>query len=98
MRNLSMVVCLLILTGHSLVAAAWQNIGPSPPAIEAPVAVDAASGTIYIGTFGGGVLKSCDHGRTFSAANEGLSSLAFAITSMAIDPANHDVVVIGSGD
>lgn len=29
-------------------ALGWQSIGPSPPAVEAPVAVDPASGTIYI--------------------------------------------------
>jgi photosystem II stability/assembly factor-like uncharacterized protein len=78
-----------------MAAAAWRNIGPSPPAIEAPIAVDPASGTIYIGTFGGGVLKSTDGGETFAAANTGLGSLA--ITSMAMDPTNPDKVVVGTG-
>ena len=71
-------------THSAMAAVAWRNIGPSPPAIEAPIAVDPASGTVYIGTFGGGVLKSTDGGESFAAANTGLGSLA--ITSMAMDP------------
>jgi photosystem II stability/assembly factor-like uncharacterized protein len=75
--------------------AAWRNIGPSPPAIEGPVAVDTASGTIYIGTFGGGVLKSVDNGQTFAAANTGLGSLA--LTSLAMDPTDPNNLLAGTG-
>jgi photosystem II stability/assembly factor-like uncharacterized protein len=85
----------LVMSASSAVAAAWRNIGPSPPAIEGPVAVDAVSGTIYIGTFGGGVLKSVDDGATFTAANTGLGSLA--LTSLAMDPANPNNLLAGTG-
>jgi len=61
------------------------------------VAVDPGSGTIYIGTFGGGVLKSSDGGATFAAVNNGLTSAAQAVTSIAMDPSNPDVVVAVSG-
>lgn len=43
--------------------AARQSIGPAPPAINVPVVADPAPHTIYIGSFGGGVLKSTDGGR-----------------------------------
>jgi photosystem II stability/assembly factor-like uncharacterized protein len=85
----------LMISAGTAAASAWTNIGPSPPAIEGPVAVDPASGTIYIGTFGGGVLKSVDRGATFAAANTGLGSLA--LTSIAMDPANPDTVLAGTG-
>ena len=49
----------------------WTSVGPSPPAIPAAIASHAASHTIYIGSIGGGVLKSTNGGATFNA----LSSL-----------------------
>ena len=45
--------------------AQWQAIGPAPPGIEASIAVDRASDTVYIGSLGGGVFKSIDGGQTF---------------------------------
>lgn len=78
---------------HAL-GAAWNSVGPNPPAVEAPIAVDVASGTVYIGSFGGGVLKSTDSGQSYGWVNHGLGSLA--ITSMAMDPANPNNVVVGT--
>src|ERR1039458_10010869 len=49
----------------------WTSVGPSPPAIPAAIASHAVSHTIYIGSIGGGVLKSTNGGATFNA----LSSL-----------------------
>ena len=94
---LILAVPLITLSSKTAIAAdpAWMNIGPSPPALEAPIAVDPYSRTIYMGTFGGGVLKSTDGGETFAAANNGLRSLA--ITSMAMDPTNPNNVVAGTG-
>jgi hypothetical protein len=89
------VALALVISASTAAASAWTNIGPSPPAIEGPVAVDPASGTIYIGTFGGGVLKSVDRGVTLAAANTGLGSLA--LTSIAMDPTNPDTVLAGTG-
>ena len=51
---------------------AWTNVGPKVPAIEGPVAADPASGRIYIGTFGGGVLKSTDGGATWAKSDAGI--------------------------
>jgi photosystem II stability/assembly factor-like uncharacterized protein len=68
----------------------WRSVGPSPPAIEAAIVSDAASHTIYIGSNGGGVLKSSDDGASFVAVNNGLEEKTIA--AMAIDPKNPDVV------
>ena len=66
--------------------AAWQSIGPAPPAVSVPVVADPASHTIYIGSSGGGVLKSTNGGATFQYVNGGL--LAHGIGGMAVVP-NH---------
>lgn len=76
----------------------WVNVGPKVPAIEAPVSAHADTGTIYIGTFGGGVLKSTDGGATFAPVNAGLAGNALSVTSLAMDPTNPDVLVITSAD
>ena len=46
--------------------AAWRQVGPGPGAVEAAIAVDAPSGTIYIASLGGGILKSTDGGTASS--------------------------------
>ena len=58
----------------------WQSIGPAPPTIGA-IAADAKSHTIYVGSVGGGVIKSTDGGVTFRAVNNGLAGLT--ITGLA---------------
>src|ERR1035437_8596233 len=70
----------------------WTSVGPSPPAIPAAIASHAASHTIYIGSIGGGVLKSTNGGATFNA----LSSLPTSeVMSMVMDPGNPHIVYAG---
>src|ERR1700722_2558500 len=69
---------------------AWRAIGPAPPAVEASIVSDPASRTVYLGSNGGGILKSTDGGASFVAVNEGLDSLS--ITAMAMVP-NHPNLV-----
>lgn len=98
MKNFSILTLVVIAVSLATAAAdtqAWVNLGPSPPAIEGPVAADPVSRTIYIGTFGGGILKSTDHGQTFLPANTGLPSLD--ITSIAMNPRNANHLVAGTG-
>ena len=64
-------------------SGAWRSVGPQPPAIEASIALDAATHTVYIASLGGGILKSTDGGQTFTAANQGLDSLVVASLAMA---------------
>jgi len=70
----------------------WTSVGPSPPAIPAAIASHPASHTIYIGSIGGGVLKSTNGGATFNA----LSSLPTSeVMSMVMDPGNPNIVYAG---
>ena len=73
---------------------AWQNIGPHPAAVEAIVVDPGGSGTIYMATVAGGVLKSADAGNTWSAVNNGLTDLA--MIGLAMDAAGPQTVYTGN--
>ena len=76
-------------------SGAWTNIGPSPAAVQA-IAVDPrGTGTIFMGTLGGGVRKSVDGGITWSAANTGLTGLE--VGTLAIDASGPQTVYAGVG-
>jgi hypothetical protein len=72
----------------------WRAVGPAPPAIEATIAANGLSHTIYIGSLGGGILKSTDGGVRFAASNNGLDSLV--VTSLAMAPNNPNLVYAGT--
>lgn len=83
-----------LVAGKFRTAGAWRSVGPAPPAIEAAIAVDPATRSVYIASLGGGILKSKDGGQTFAPANQGLDSLIVASLAMAqIDP---DVIYAGT--
>ena len=86
----------LMLAGSSTAVAAndWRSIGPAPPAVEAAIVADPASQTIYVGSLGGGVLKSTDNGASFIAVNHGLDALT--ITAMAMVPHNPNIVYVST--
>jgi photosystem II stability/assembly factor-like uncharacterized protein len=82
-----------VLNRSSNYGGEWRSIGPAPPAIPAAIAADAWSHTIYIGSIGGGVLKSTDGGATFRALNS--EFLGSIVLSMVMDPNNPNVVYAG---
>jgi len=84
-----------LVQGEPRTAGAWRSVGPAPPAIEASIAVDAATRTVYIASLGGGILKSRDGGQTFAPANQGLDSLVVASLAMAHNDPN--LVYAGTG-
>ena len=92
---LAAVVGLAAETNVPLKPAAWRQVGPGPGAIEAAIAVDAPSGTIYIASLGGGVLKSTNGGASFVPVNNGLDDLVVA--TMAMAPGDPNVVYAGTG-
>jgi len=74
-------------------SGAWTNVGPSPAAVQA-IAVDPrGTGTIFMGTLGGGVRKSIDAGLTWSAANTGLTDLE--VMTLAMDASGPQTVYAG---
>jgi photosystem II stability/assembly factor-like uncharacterized protein len=75
---------------------AWHSVGPAPPAVEAAVASDPGSHTIYVGTLGGGVYKSTNDGATFAPVNNDLGD-DFPVLAMVMDPHNPDVVYVAGG-
>src|ERR1700731_1485306 len=84
-----------LVSGKPSTAGAWRSVGPAPPAIEASIALDAATRTVYIASLGGGILKSRDGGQTFASANQGLDSLVVASLAMAHNDPN--LVYAGTG-
>jgi photosystem II stability/assembly factor-like uncharacterized protein len=73
---------------------AWNNIGPSPAAVEA-IAVDPqGSGTMFMGSIAGGVRKSVDSGITWSAVNSGLTNSI--VLALAIDASGPKTVYAGT--
>jgi photosystem II stability/assembly factor-like uncharacterized protein len=82
---------------ESRTVGAWRSVGPAPPAIEASIAVDAATHTVYIASLGGGILKSRDGGQTFAPANQGLGSLVVASLAMAQNDPNMAYAGTGAG-
>src|ERR1700691_1677678 len=82
-------------SGNSRTTGAWRSVGPAPPAIEASIAIDDATRTVYIASLGGGILKSEDGGQTFTAANQGLDSLVVASLAMAKN--NPNLIYAGTG-
>jgi photosystem II stability/assembly factor-like uncharacterized protein len=81
--------------GSFRTAGAWRPVGPAPPAIEASIAIDSATRTVFIASLGGGILKSKDGGQTFAPANQGLDSLVVASLAMAQNDPN--LIYAGTG-
>jgi photosystem II stability/assembly factor-like uncharacterized protein len=81
--------------GSFRTAGAWKSVGPAPPTVEASIAVDTATRTVYIASVGGGILKSKDGGQTFAAANQGLDSPVVASLAMAQN--NPNLIYAGTG-
>src|SRR5215813_11766830 len=76
--------------------AAWTNIGPGPAAVQA-IAVDpGGTGTIFMSSIAAGVEKSIDGGTTWSAVNNGLTTLV--VDALAIDASGPQTVYASSGD
>jgi photosystem II stability/assembly factor-like uncharacterized protein len=78
---------------HLSSQAAFAKLGPVGGSVTALVIDPLNSQIMYAGTFGGGVYKSVDGGKTWQDSSSGLIDLY--IQSMAIDPKNPDTVYAG---
>ena len=82
----------LLLAQHD--GYAWTNIGPTPAAIEAIVIDPGGTGTIFIGTIGGGVRVSIDFGVTWTTVNRGLTTPL--VQALAMDASGPQTVYAGT--
>jgi len=96
-RMLTAVLTSWLLSGASPATAqtaAWQAVSPAP-AVMAQIAIGpSGSGIVYIGTFGGGVLKSRDDGRSFQPFNNGLNDAS--VSAMTAHPTDIDHLYVGT--
>jgi photosystem II stability/assembly factor-like uncharacterized protein len=79
-------------------ATRWSAIGPAniPGRVRA-IAVHPTDGNkIWVGNAAGGIWKTTDGGTTWRALNDFLASLA--VSTLAIDPSNTDVMYAGTGE
>lgn len=86
--------------GQSWVAAnsglTYRNVGGGFGEVSA-IAIDPLdTATIYAGTNGGGVFKSSDGGRNWTALNSGLSLGERFVQALVIDPSNPNVLYLGT--
>lgn len=71
-----------------------QWIGPGGGLIAAVAIYPADSNIVYAGSWGGGVYRSTDRGRTWAWSSFGLTNTI--IVSLAVDPTNPDVAYAGT--
>jgi hypothetical protein len=94
-----LVCCVLPGARAQAQASAWEALAVGRPAIQAPVGLCPGDPALmYVATFGGGVLRSRDEGRTLQPVNTGLTSLA--VSAMVVDPLHCEIVYVstfGSG-
>ena len=71
----------------------WTPFGPSGGTVRS-LAHDAASGTVYAGTYAGGVLKSGDGGASWAAVAPEIRGQT--VNALALDPAAPRTVFAGT--
>ena len=85
------------LTPEAHVPGGWTSIGPGLAGVPAPIVADPkGTGTLFAGSFGGGVRKSTDSGRTWSSVNTGLTNRA--VGALAMDASGPQTVYAGSAE
>ena len=92
---------ILILVGVALAPSAvsagdnvWTTNGPTGQRILALAIDPAQPGTLYAGTYGGGVFKSTDSGGTWAAVNAGLTNSY--VYALVIDPVSSATLYAGT--
>ena len=72
----------------------WTNIGPEGGRIQALAIDPTTPGTLYAGTWAGGVFKSTNGGAAWSAVNTGLTNTE--VFALAIDPVTPSMLYAGT--
>jgi len=99
--------------GNFSVSGNWGFIGPrnlavpyqrfygSTPPLSGritAIAYGTSEKVIYAGTGGGGIWKSADGGLTWSCITDSTGWIYSAVSSLAVDPTNRNVIYAGTGD
>ncbi len=76
----------------------WTEIGPGNIGgrIRAILIDPDNTGSIWVGGVAGGIFHSSNYGASFSPVNDFMANLA--ISSLVMDPANHDTMYAGTGE
>jgi len=91
-RLLPLLASFVLLLPAPATASHWVSIGPRGPGTPtALVFAPSAPNVAYAGTYGGGVARSVDGGKTWTRASHGL--LDPVVTSLAVDPGDADFVL-----
>ncbi len=95
---LGAVVALSFLGGGLFGAERWVSKGPSGGSVWTVAIHPSDPQTIFAGTRGGGVFRSVDGGRNWTAVNNGLTNptMDLSVNAVAIDPATPSTLYIGT--
>lgn len=76
----------------------WTELGPGNIGgrIRAILIDPDDTNSIWVGGVAGGIYHSSDHGASFSPVNDFMANLA--ISSLVMDPANHNTIYAGTGE
>jgi len=87
---------ILLLDNFAAARQTWTGVGPEGGDIRTLVIDSHTPQTIYAGTRQGGVFKSTNGGRSWSAINSGLPPLS-TVQAVAIDPSTPQTIFASSG-
>ena len=76
------------------ISLTWAHIGPQGGTVTSVATVPSQPGVIYAGSWGSGVYKTLDGGKTWNLANIGLTN--GYIYSLAVDPTNPNIIYAGT--
>jgi photosystem II stability/assembly factor-like uncharacterized protein len=74
----------------------YNGLGPLSGRVNAIAYDPQKAGVLYIGAAGGGLWKTADSGQTWTCLSDGWP--AEQVSSIAIDPTNHNTIYVGTGD
>src|SRR5688500_13778786 len=81
LRRILLLIFVIALPAYG---AAWQPLGPDGGRVPALLADPLDADVVYAGTFGGGLFRSADGGRSWEAWSQGITD--FYVLSLAAGP------------
>src|SRR6185295_16397140 len=88
-----LAVCAAVVAARMEAAGPWSPFGPPGGSVRS-LALDSASGTLYAGTYGGGVFRSTDRGATWTSVAPEIRGQT--VHAVALDPSRPQTVFAGT--